>query len=177
MEENVILIDSVSKRYSMCGARVGALISRNRAVRQAALKFAQARLSPPTLGQIAAEAALDTPPSYFSNVMDTYRQRRDLLVEGLRRIPGVVCPKPAGAFYCIAQLPIDDADLFCRWLLESFSHNGETVMLAPGSGFYITEGLGKQEVRIAYVLKDEDLKKAINILEMAIPAYAEKAEV
>lgn len=177
LDDNVILIDSVSKRYSMCGARIGAMITRNVEVRRTALKFAQARLSPPTLGQIAAEAALDTPPSYFQNVIDEYKKRRDLTVEGLRAIPGVVCPRPGGAFYCIAKLPIDDSEKFCRWLLESFSHDGDTVMLAPGSGFYITEGLGKQEVRIAYVLNEVDLKKALKILEEAVAFYTQKAEV
>jgi aspartate aminotransferase len=153
------------------------MITRNVEVRRTALKFAQARLSPPTLGQLAAEAALETPPSYFQNLIDEYKKRRDLTVEGLRAIPGVVCPRPGGAFYCIAKLPIDDSEKFCRWLLESFSHDGDTVMLAPGSGFYITEGLGKQEVRIAYVLNEEDLKKALKILEEAVAVYTQKAEV
>jgi len=177
MDENVILIDSVSKRYSMCGARIGAMITRNEGVRKTALKFAQARLSPPTLGQVAAEAALETPQSYFDNVIEEYQKRRDILVEGMNSIPGVICPKPGGAFYCIAKLPIDDSDAFCRWLLEDFSVEGETVMLAPGSGFYITKGLGKQEVRIAYVLNETDLRKAINILKEALVVYTAKAEV
>lgn len=176
LRDHVILIDSVSKRYSMCGARIGAMITRNEGVWQSALKFAQARLSPPTIGQIAAEAALETRASYFEEVIEEYRKRRDLMVEGLQSIPGVICPKPGGAFYCIAKLPVDDTDAFCQWLLESFSIDGETVMLAPGSGFYITEGLGKQEVRIAYVLKEEDLQKAIRILKEALAVYAEKAE-
>lgn len=171
MEENVILIDSVSKRYSMCGARIGALITRNEEVRAAALKFAQARLSPPTLGQIASEAALDTPQSYFDHVIGEYAERRNFLVEGLRRIPGVLCPMPGGAFYCMAQLPIDDSDKFCQWLLEEFSHENETVMLAPGSGFYITRGLGKLEVRIAYVLEKKDLERAVELLEIALREY------
>jgi aspartate aminotransferase len=177
MDENVILIDSVSKRYSMCGARIGAMITRNEEVRRTALKFAQARLSPPTLGQVAAEAALETPQSYFDDVIEEYQKRRDILVEGMNSIPGVTCPKPGGAFYCIAKLPIDDSDAFCRWLLEDFSVDGETVMLAPGSGFYITKGLGKQEVRIAYVLNEEDLRKAINIIKEALVVYAAKVEV
>jgi aspartate aminotransferase len=177
MDEHVILIDSVSKRYSMCGARIGAMITRNVEVRKTAMKFAQARLSPPTLGQIAAEAALETPQSYFDDVIKEYQKRRDILVAGMNEIPGVTCPKPGGAFYCIAKLPIEDSDNFCKWLLESFSLDGETVMLAPGSGFYITEGLGKQEVRIAYVLNSTDLKKAIKILKEALVVYAAKATV
>jgi aspartate aminotransferase len=177
MDEHVILIDSVSKRYSMCGARIGAMITRNVEVRKTAMKFAQARLSPPTLGQIAAEAALETPQSYFDDVIKEYQKRRDILVAGMNDIPGVTCPKPGGAFYCIAKLPIEDSDDFCKWLLESFSLDGETVMLAPGSGFYITEGLGKQEVRIAYVLNSTDLKKAIKILKEALVVYAAKATV
>jgi aspartate aminotransferase len=177
MDEHVILIDSVSKRYSMCGARIGAMITRNAAVRATAMKFAQARLSPPTLGQIAAEAALDTPQSYFDDVIEEYQKRRDILVEGLNAIPGVTCPKPGGAFYCIAKLPIDDSDDFCRWLLESYSLGGDTVMLAPGTGFYISEGLGKQEVRIAYVLQEADLKKAINIIKEALVVYTAKEPV
>ena len=177
MDENVILIDSVSKRYSMCGARIGAMITRNSEVRRLAMKFAQARLSPPTLGQVAAEAALETPHSYFEDVIEEYQKRRDILVEGMNAIPGVVCPKPGGAFYCIAKLPIEDSDDFCRWLLESYSLDGETVMLAPGTGFYITKGLGKQEVRIAYVLNETDLKRSIKIIEEALVVYAAKAEV
>ena len=177
MAEHVILIDSVSKRYSMCGARIGALITRNEEVRKMAMKFAQARLSPPTLGQIAAEAALETPQSYFDDVIEEYQKRRDILVQGLNEIPGVKCPKPGGAFYCIAELPIDDSDLFCQWLLESFSVNGDTIMLAPGSGFYITPGLGKKEVRIAYVLNEEDLRKAVNILKEALVVFTAKETV
>ena len=151
------------------------MITRNTEVRATALKFAQARLSPPTLGQLAAEAALDTPHSYFESVISEYQHRRDMLVEKLKAIPGVVCPKPGGAFYCIAQLPVNDTDDFCRWLLESFSHEGATVMLAPGSGFYITPGLGKKEVRIAYVLNEEDLILATEILKEALVVYSEKA--
>jgi len=177
LDDNVILIDSVSKRYSMCGARIGALITRNTSVWQSCLKFAQARLSPPTMGQIAAEAALQAPNSYFQDVIDEYRKRRDLTVEGLRAIEGVTCSKPGGAFYCMAELPVEDTDKFCQWMLESFSLDGDTVMLAPGSGFYITEGLGKREVRIAYVLNEEEIRKALRILKEALIVYAEKAEV
>ena len=174
MDENTILIDSVSKRYSMCGARIGALITRNRDVYNGAMKFAQARLSPPTFGQIAAEAALETPQSYFDDVIGEYSARRDFLVDGLNRIPGVFCPKPSGAFYCMAQLPIDNSDIFCQWLLESFDYKNETVMLAPGTGFYITKGQGEQEVRMAYVLNKEDLRRALIILEKALDAYPGK---
>jgi aspartate aminotransferase len=171
IDDNVILIDSVSKRYSMCGARVGALITRNVQVREAALKFAQARLSPPTFGQIAAEAALETPQSYFDDVTREYVTRRDFTVSELNKIPGVFCPMPSGAFYCIAKLPIDNSDKFCQWLLESFSIANTTIMLAPATGFYISRGLGAQEVRIAYVLNKKDLATAINILAKALEVY------
>ncbi len=174
MDQNTILIDSVSKRYSMCGARIGALITRNKDVYNAAMKFAQARLSPPTFGQIAAEAALETPQSYFDDVIVEYSGRRDFLVDGLNKIPGIFCPKPSGAFYCMAQLPIDSADKFCQWLLEDFEFENETIMLAPGSGFYITKGQGEQEVRLAYVLNKEDLRRALIILEKALEAYPGK---
>lgn len=174
MDENTILIDSVSKRYSMCGARIGALITRNKEVYNGAMKFAQARLSPPTFGQIAAEAALETPQSYFDDVIAEYSARRDFLVDGLNKIPGVFCPKPSGAFYCMAQLPIDNSDKFCQWLLESFSYEDETVMLAPATGFYITKGQGAHEVRMAYVLNKEDLRRALIILEKALDAYPGK---
>ncbi len=174
IEQNVILVDSVSKRYSMCGARVGALISKNTEFMAAALKFGQARLSPPTFGQIAGEAALDTPQSYFDNVIEEYVQRRDVLVEGLNKIEGVLCPKPKGAFYAIAKLPIDDADKFCQWLLEDFDYKGETIMLAPATGFYATKGLGKQEVRLAYVLNQEALIKSVKCLEEALKVYPGK---
>lgn len=174
MDQNTILIDSVSKRYSMCGARIGAMITRNKDVFNIAMKFAQARLSPPTFGQIAAEAALDTPQSYFDDVVEEYTARRDFLVEGLNNIPGVYCPKPGGAFYCMAQLPIDNADKFCQWLLEEFSFENETVMLAPGSGFYITKRQGEQEVRMAYVLNKEDLRRSLIILEKALTVYPGK---
>jgi aspartate aminotransferase len=174
IDDNVILIDSVSKRYSMCGARIGALITRNTQVREAAMKFAQARLSPPTFGQIAAEAALDTPQSYFDDVIEEYVERRDFTVNALNKIPGVHCPTPSGAFYCIARLPIDNSDKFCQWLLESFSVDNTTVMLAPATGFYITKGLGAQEVRLAYVLNKEDLATAVEIIAQAIDAYPGK---
>ncbi len=174
VDDNVVLIDSVSKRYSMCGARIGALITRNVQVRAAAMKFAQARLSPPTLGQIAAEAALDTPQSYFDGVIEEYVARRNFAVKVLNDIPGVRCPMPRGAFYCIAELPIDDSDKFCQWLLESFSLDNTTVMLAPATGFYITPGLGKQEVRLAYVLEQKDLELAMRIIAAALEAYPGK---
>jgi aspartate aminotransferase len=174
IENNVILVDSVSKRYSMCGARVGAMICRNKEVMDTAMKFAQARLSPPTFGQIAGEAALATPESYFKQVIDEYVERRNVLVEGLNNIEGVFCPKPSGAFYCIARLPIDDADKFAQWLLESFSYENQTVMLAPASGFYSTPGLGKNEVRLAYVLNIEALKNAVKCLEEALKVYPGK---
>jgi aspartate aminotransferase len=171
IENNVILLDSISKRYSACGARIGAMITRNRDVMNAALKFAQARLSPPTFGQIGAEAALDTPASYFESVQKEYVARRDLLIERLNKIQGVFCPKPSGAFYCIARLPIDNSDKFCQWLLESFDHNGETVMLAPATGFYSTPGSGINEVRLAYVLNLKSLGKAMDCLEAALKVY------
>jgi len=171
IEHNVILIDSVSKRYSMCGARIGAMISRNPEVMQAALKFAQARLSPPTLGQLAAEAALQTPQSYFDGVISEYVERRNILVEGLNRIPGVLCPKPSGAFYAMARLPIDDSDRFAQWLLESFEFEGQTVMVAPATGFYAAPERGRQQVRMAYVLNKESLRAAVRCLEEALKVY------
>ena len=171
IENNVIMIDSVSKRYSMCGARIGALISKNKEVMAAALKFGQARLSPPTIDQIAAEAALKTPQSYFDNVVHEYVQRRNIMIKGLNSIPGVFCPNPSGAFYCVAKFPVDDAEKFCQWLLEDFSHEGQTVMMAPANGFYATKGAGLQEARIAYVLNQEDLKKAVICLEKALEVY------
>ncbi len=170
-DNNVILLDSISKRYSACGARIGALITKNAEVMQAALKFAQARLSPPTFGQVGAEAAIDTPQSYFDNVSKEYTARRNYVVEALNKMPGVFCPMPKGAFYCIARLPIDDADNFCQWLLESFSYENQTVMLAPATGFYSTPGSGKNEVRIAYVLNLEALKNAMICLEKALEVY------
>jgi aspartate aminotransferase len=171
IENNVVLMDSVSKRYSMCGVRIGALISRNCEVMAAALKFAQARLCPPSYGQIASEAALDTPREYFEGVIREYIERRDFMVEALNKMEGVFCPKPKGAFYTVVKLPVDDADKFSQWLLESFEHNNQTVMLAPASGFYATPGLGKNEVRIAYVLKIDDLRKAMEVLEAALKQY------
>lgn len=171
IDNNVILVDSVSKRYSMCGARVGALISKNAEFMSAALKFGQARLSPPTFGQIAGEAALATPQSYFDNVIEEYVERRDIVIDGLNKIEGVTCPKPKGAFYAIAKLPIDNSDKFCQWLLEDFDFEGETVMLAPATGFYATKGLGEQEVRLAYVLNKESLIKAVKCLEEALKVY------
>jgi aspartate aminotransferase len=171
IENNVIMIDSVSKRYSMCGARIGALISKNKEVMAAALKFGQARLSPPTIDQIAAEAALKTPQSYFDNVVHEYVQRRNIMIKGLNSIPGVFCPNPSGAFYCVAKFPVDNAEKFCQWLLEDFSHEGQTVMMAPANGFYATKGAGLQEVRIAYVLNQEDLKNAVICLEKALEVY------
>jgi len=171
LDNNVVVIDSVSKRYSMCGARVGALISRNKELMAAALKFGQARLSPPTYGQLASEAALQTPQQYFDDVVTEYTKRRDILVDGLNSIDGVTCPKPKGAFYCIAALPIDDADVFCQWLLESFSHDNQTVMMAPATGFYATPGAGKNEVRLAYVLNEDALKKSVECLRVALEQY------
>ncbi len=171
IENNVIMIDSVSKRYSMCGARIGALITKNKEIMAAALKFGQARLSPPTIDQIASEAALNTPQSYFDNVVSEYVQRRNIMVDGLNNIPGVFCPKPKGAFYCVAQFPVDDAEKFCQWLLEEFAFEGQTVMMAPANGFYSTKGAGKQEARIAYVLNQDSLKKAVRCLEEALKVY------
>lgn len=171
IEQNVVMLDSISKRYSACGARIGALISRNKEVMSTALKFAQARLSPPTFGQVAAEAAIDTPDSYFKKVKEEYVARRDYVVEALNKIDGVFCPKPSGAFYCIARLPIDNADKFCQWLLEKFSFENETVMLAPATGFYSNPTLGTDEVRIAYVLKIDDLKRSMMCIEEALKVY------
>jgi aspartate aminotransferase len=171
IENNVILLDSVSKRYSECGVRIGALVTKNKEVISTALKFAQARLSPPGLGQIAAEASVDTPPEYFRDVSREYTARRNYMVEAVNRIPGVYCPKPKGAFYTVVRLPVDDADRFAQWLLEEYEYNNQTVMVAPASGFYSTPGLGKNEVRIAYVLKIEDLKNAIEVLAEALKVY------
>jgi len=170
-EENVILLDSVSKRYSECGVRIGALITKNRAVLDTALKFAQARLSPPGLGQIVGEASIDTPKKYFDDVYDEYIARRNFMVEALNHMPGVYCPKPKGAFYSTVKLPVDDADRFSQWLLEEFEYNNQTVMLAPASGFYSSPGLGRNEVRIAYVLNTADLKNAMESLEEALKVY------
>ena len=171
LDQNSIVIDSVSKRYSMCGARIGCIVSKNNELMATALKFAQARLSPPTFGQVAGEAALKTPSSYFTEVIEEYVARRDVLIEGLNSIDGVICPKPTGAFYCIAELPVDDADVFAQWLLEEFSWNNKTVMVAPAAGFYSTPEIGKQQIRIAYVLNTSILKDAISILEEALKVY------
>lgn len=171
LEDNAVVIDSTSKRYSMCGIRVGCIVSKNKDVINTALKFAQARLSPPTFGQVAGEAALSTPKSYFDDVISEYVSRRDLLVDGLNQIPGVLCPKPKGAFYAIAELPVDNAEKFAQWLLEEFDYNNETLMVAPAAGFYSTEGEGYNQVRIAYVLNLDSLKKAIKCLEEALKLY------
>ncbi|MBI6115752.1 pyridoxal phosphate-dependent aminotransferase [Salegentibacter maritimus] len=171
LEQHAIMVDSVSKRYSMCGARIGCLVSKNLEVMRAAMKFAQARLSPPTFAQIAAEAALDTPDEYFDEVNKEYTERRNLLIEGLESIPGVKVAKPKGAFYCIAELPVENADNFSQWLLESFDYNNETVMIAPAAGFYSTPNTGLNQVRIAYVLKKENLERAIEILKIALKEY------
>jgi len=171
IDNNVIMLDSVSKRYSECGVRIGALITKNKEVLAAALKFAQARLSPPGLGQIVGEASIDTPDSYFKEVNREYTARRNYMVEALNQIPGVYCPKPKGAFYTVVKLPVDDADKFAQWLLEEFEYKNQTVMVAPASGFYSTPGSGKNEVRIAYVLKIDDLKSAMLILAEALKVY------
>jgi len=171
LDNNVILIDSVSKRYSECGVRIGALVTKNKNVISTALKYAQARLSPPSLGQVAGEASLETPATYFKEVYDEYIARRNYVIEALNRIEGVFAPMPKGAFYSIISLPVNDADNFCQWLLESFNYKGETVMLAPASGFYATPGLGRNEARIAYVLKIDDLKSAVKCLEEALKVY------
>jgi aspartate aminotransferase len=171
LEQHVVMFDSVSKRYSMCGVRVGALISKNKEVISTALKFAQARLSPPSYGQVAGEAALDTPDSYFKEVYEEYIERRDFMVEALNQMPGVVCPTPKGAFYTVVHLPVDDADIFSQWILSEFEYKNQTVMMAPASGFYSTPGLGKQEVRIAYVLKKADLALAMETLAEALKVY------
>jgi len=171
IEDYAIVIDSVSKRYSMCGARIGAFISKNKKVVATAMKYAQARLSPPTFGQIAGEAALQTPKSYFDNVVAEYVQRRNIVIEGLNAIEGVKCPNPGGAFYAVAELPIDNAEEFCQWLLEEFEYNNQTVMLAPAAGFYATKGLGVKEVRVAYVLNQESLKEALVCLKKALEVY------
>lgn len=171
MGDRVILMDTISKRYSACGGRIGALVSKNRAVLDTAMKFAQARLSPPSFAQILGEAAVDLPANYFDGVKAEYLARRDLMIKMLNEIPGVYCPNPGGAFYAIARLPVADADDFCRWLLEKFTCRGETLMLAPASGFYATPGLGKNEVRLAYVLNRDDLKKAMECLKQALKEY------
>ena len=171
IEDNVVLIDSVSKRYSECGIRIGALITKNKQVREAVMKFCQARLSPPLIGQIAAEASLDEPETYTRETYDEYVERRKCLIDGLNRIPGVYSPIPMGAFYTVARLPVDDSEKFCAWCLSEFDYEGETVMMAPASGFYTTPGAGRNEVRIAYVLKKEDLQRALIVLQKALEAY------
>jgi aspartate aminotransferase len=171
VDDNVIIMDTISKRYSACGGRIGAFITKNQALLDAVMKFAQARLSPPSFAQIAGEAAIDLPADYFDTTKAEYQSRRDLLVKRLNAMEGVFCPNPGGAFYAIARLPIDDADVFCQWLLESFSYEGQTVMLAPATGFYGTAGLGKQEVRLAYVLNLSDIDSAMNCLEQALKSY------
>ena len=176
IEQNVVLIDSVSKRYSECGIRIGALITKNKEVRKAVMKFCQARLSPPLIGQIAAEASLDAPEEYSRDVYDEYVERRKCLIDGLNRIPGVYSPIPMGAFYTVAKLPVDDSEKFCRWCLEKFSYENETVMMAPASGFYTTPGAGRNQVRIAYVLNKDDLRKALIVLRKALEQYPGRAE-
>ncbi len=171
IEENIVMIDSASKRYSECGLRIGALVTRNRNVIESALKIAQSRLSPPGLGQIAGEASIDTPPEYFRGINREYTMRRNFMVDALNNMPGVYCPKPKGAFYVMAKLPVDDSDSFARWILEKFEYKKQTVLLAPGSGFYSTPGMGKNEVRIAYVLNTDDLKNAMETLAEALKAY------
>lgn len=171
MEQHAIVVESVSKIYSACGARIGALVTKNKEVIAAAMKFAQARLSPPTLEQVGAMAALDAPQSYFDDVRSEYISRRDLVVAALQQMPGVTCPNPGGAFYCVVQLPIDDSDHFCQWMLESFSYEQQTVMMAPATGFYASAGLGKNQVRIAYVLNKHDLSKAMECLAIALQQY------
>ena len=174
VDDNIILMDTISKRYSACGGRIGALVTKNKAILNAVMKFAQARLSPPGFAQILGEAAVDLPNDYFEATKYEYKRRRDIIVERLNAIPGVFCPNPGGAFYAMAKLPIDDADIFCQWMLESFSYNGHTVMLAPASGFYGTAGLGKQEVRLAYVLNTTAINAAMDCLEKALEQYPGK---
>ncbi len=173
-EQHVIMVDTISKRYSACGGRIGALVTRNQAVLDTVLKFAQARLSPPSFAQILGEAAIDLPPDYFNATKAEYLRRRDALVRRLNAMPGVYCPNPGGAFYAMAKLPVDDADAFCQWLLEKFNYNKQTVMLAPAGGFYGTKGLGKNEVRLAYVLNVAALEKAMDCLEKALEEYPGK---
>ena len=176
IENNTVLIDSVSKRYSECGIRIGALITKNEEIRKAVMKFCQARLSPPLIGQIVAEASLDAPASYYRDVYDEYVDRRKCLIDGLNRIPGVYSPIPMGAFYTVARLPVDDSEKFCRWCLNELSYEGETVMMAPASGFYTTPGAGRNQVRIAYVLKREDLQQALVVLRKALETYPGRVE-
>ena len=173
IEQNVIMYDSMSKRYSECGIRIGAIVTRNRHIRKSVMKWGQARLSPPLLGQLVAEASIDAPEAYLHSVYDEYLQRRNFLVERLNKIPGCYSPMPMGAFYTMAKLPVDDADKFCAWCLSDFSHEGQTVMMAPASGFYVTPGYGRNEVRIAYVLERAELARALDVLEVALQAYRE----
>lgn len=174
MDEHVVLMDTISKRYSACGGRIGALITRNKTLHDTVMKFAQARLSPPSFSQLLGEAAVDLPDNYFNTTREEYRRRRDLLVKRLNEMPGVFCPNPGGAFYAMARLPVPDTDVFCQWLLESFAYQGETLMLAPASGFYGTSGLGRQEVRLAYVLKEESIDAAMNCLQVALDSYPDR---
>ena len=176
IEQNVVILDSVSKRYSECGVRIGALVTRNKEIRDTAIKFCQARVSPPLVGQIVAEASVDTPDEYFREVYDEYVERRNCLISGLNDIPGVFSPTPMGAFYTVAKLPVDDSDKFCSWCLEKFSYENETVMMAPASGFYTTPGAGRNQVRIAYVLNKDDLRKALIVLRKALEQYPGRAE-
>ena len=171
VDDHVVLMDTISKRYSACGGRIGAFVTKNQALLDATMKFAQARLSPPSFAQILGEAAVDLPADYFDTTRAEYKLRRDTIVKRLNAIPGVFCPNPGGAFYCIAKLPIDDSDKFCQWLLESFNYKGQTVMLAPATGFYSTPGLGKQEVRLAYVINVDAINAAIDCLEKALEEY------
>ncbi|MBP5708586.1 MAG: pyridoxal phosphate-dependent aminotransferase [Bacteroidales bacterium] len=174
VEENVIMIDSVSKRFSECGVRIGSLVTKNKDVIETAIKYGQARLSPPGLGQIVGEASIDTPEEYYADVLQEYTRRRDYIVKALNNIPGVYCPEPKGAFYCMVKFPVKDIDRFAQWLLEDFEYNNQTVMIAPGTGFYTTPGLGKNEARLAYVLNVGDLTKAVKVLEEALKVYPDK---
>ena len=171
IEDNVVLIDSASKRFSACGIRIGRMITRNKELIEAAMKFAQARLSPPTFGQVAGEAALDCPQSYYDEIVSEYESRRNVCINGINNIEGASCPTPKGAFYIVAHLPIDDSEKFCKWMLTDFNYNGKTVMMAPASGFYSTEGRGLQEVRISYCLKKEDLEESMLIIKEALKVY------
>ena len=171
IEDQVILIDSVSKRYNECGIRIGCLVTRNKDIYAGVMKYAQARLSPPLLGQLVAEASIDTPQEYMTKAFAEYRRRRDFLLEGLNKIPGVFSPVPMGAFYTVASLPVENAEEFCKWCLSEFSYDGATVFMAPAAGFYSTPGMGLNQVRIAYVLKEEDLAKALTVLAKALEAY------
>jgi len=172
VDDHVVLMDTISKRYSACGGRIGALVTKNKALLDTVMKFAQARLSPPSFAQILGEAAVDLPANYFDTTREEYRKRRDTLISRLNKMEGVYCPSPGGAFYAIARLPIDDSDLFCQWLLESFNHRNQTLMLAPATGFYGTPGLGRKEVRLAYVLNSADIDKAMDCLDIALKEYA-----